>query len=156
MSDCIFEIHQLRQSGFSRVYSNSCCSCFFEPGIIKIGQSSHEIYSNNILNFQESMINLNARTKKVWKLIVCTSCIYIYNIFINIMYYIYIYIYIYQNYFLNIVYGRISSDASGISVILWEVDWISYFSFFLFLEYGVTFVLLHINIIQIFPRFPSS
>ena len=25
--DCIFEIHQLWQSGFSRVYSNSCCCC---------------------------------------------------------------------------------------------------------------------------------
>ena len=25
--DCIFEIHQLWQSGFSRVYSNCCCSC---------------------------------------------------------------------------------------------------------------------------------
>ena len=25
--DCIFEIHQLWQLGFSRVYSNSCCSC---------------------------------------------------------------------------------------------------------------------------------
>ena len=51
MSDCIFEIHQLRQSGFSRVYSNSCCSCSFEAEIIKIGQSSHKMYSNNILNF---------------------------------------------------------------------------------------------------------
>ncbi len=40
MSDCIFEIHQLWQSGFSRVYSNCCCSCLFEPEIIKIGQSS--------------------------------------------------------------------------------------------------------------------
>ena len=30
VSDCIFEIHQLWQSGFSRVYSNSCCSCSFE------------------------------------------------------------------------------------------------------------------------------
>ena len=29
--DCIFEIHQLWQSGFSRVYSNSCCICSFEP-----------------------------------------------------------------------------------------------------------------------------
>ena len=29
MSDCIFEIHQLWQSGFSRVYSNFCCSCWF-------------------------------------------------------------------------------------------------------------------------------
>ena len=51
--DCIFEIHQLWQSGFSRVYSNSCCSCSFEPEIIKIGQSSHKMYSNNIQNFQE-------------------------------------------------------------------------------------------------------
>ena len=25
--DCIFEIHQLWQSGFSRVYSNRCCNC---------------------------------------------------------------------------------------------------------------------------------
>ena len=29
VSDCIFEIHQLWQSGFSRVYSNCCCSCSF-------------------------------------------------------------------------------------------------------------------------------
>ena len=28
--DCIFEIHHLWQSGFSRVYSNCCCSCSFE------------------------------------------------------------------------------------------------------------------------------
>ena len=34
---CIFEIHQLWQSGFSRVYYNCCCSCLFEPEIIKIG-----------------------------------------------------------------------------------------------------------------------
>ena len=40
-----------------------CCSCSFEPEIIKIGQSSHKMYSNNILNFQESTI-LNACTKK--------------------------------------------------------------------------------------------
>ena len=33
--DCIFEIHQLWQSGFSRVYSNCCCSCWFEAEIIK-------------------------------------------------------------------------------------------------------------------------
>ena len=51
-SDCIFEIHQLWQSDFSRVYSNCCCSCSFKPEIIKIGQSSHKMYSNNILNFQ--------------------------------------------------------------------------------------------------------
>ena len=42
-----------------RVYSNCCCSCSFETEIIKIGQ-----YSNNTLNFQESMTILNASTKK--------------------------------------------------------------------------------------------
>ena len=36
-SDCIFEIYQLWQSGFSRVYSNCCCSYSFEVEIIKIG-----------------------------------------------------------------------------------------------------------------------
>ena len=34
--DCIFEIQQLWQSGFSRVYSNCCCSCSFEAEIIKL------------------------------------------------------------------------------------------------------------------------
>ena len=48
--DCIFEIDQLWQSGF-------------------IGQSSHKMYSNNIVNFQVSTTILNACTKKVWKLI---------------------------------------------------------------------------------------
>ena len=62
--DCIFEIHQLWQSGFSRAYSNSYCSCSFEAEIIKIDQSSHNMYSNNILNFQESTTILNACTKK--------------------------------------------------------------------------------------------
>ena len=65
--DCIFEILQLWQSGFSRLYSNFCCSCSFEPEIIKIGQSSYKKYSNNILYFQESMTILNACTKNVWK-----------------------------------------------------------------------------------------
>ena len=61
--DCIFEIHQLWQSGFIRVYSNCCCSCSFDPEIIKIGQSSHKMYSNNILNFQEYTKILNACKK---------------------------------------------------------------------------------------------
>ena len=52
--ECIFEIHQLWQSGFSRVYSNCCCSCSFEPEIIKISQPCYKMYSNNILNFQDS------------------------------------------------------------------------------------------------------
>ena len=62
--DCIFEIDHLWQSGFSRVYSSCCCSCSFEPEIIKSGQSSHKMYSNKILNLQESTIILNAPTKK--------------------------------------------------------------------------------------------
>ena len=78
VSDCISEIHQLWQSGFSKVYSNCCCSCSFKPEIIKIGQSSHEMYSNNILNFQESPTILNAYTKKVWKNIEYTTHTYIY------------------------------------------------------------------------------
>ena len=67
-SDCIFEIHQQWKSGFSRVYSNCCCSCSFKPEIIKIGQSFYKMYSNKILNFQESTTILNAYTK-VWILI---------------------------------------------------------------------------------------
>ena len=86
--DCIFEIHQLWQSGFSRVYSNCCCSCSFEAEIIKIGQLSHKMCSNNIVNFQESMTILNACTKNVWKLIECTT-------YLMPKLYIYIYIYIY-------------------------------------------------------------
>ena len=63
--DWIFEIHQLWQSGLSRVYSDSCCSCLFEPEIIKIGQSSHKRYSNNLLNNQESTTILNACAKSL-------------------------------------------------------------------------------------------
>ena len=62
VSDCIFEIHQLWQSGFSRVRSNCCCSCWFEPEIIKIGQSSHQMYINNILNFQ----GFSLESEKSW------------------------------------------------------------------------------------------
>ena len=62
--DCILEIHQLWQSGFSRVYSNCYCSCSFEAEIIKIGQSSHKMYCNSIGNFQESATILNTCTKK--------------------------------------------------------------------------------------------
>ena len=74
VSDCIFEIPQLWQSGFSRVYSNCCFSCLFKPEIIKIGKSSHKMYSNNILNFQKSTTILHAGTcKKVWKPIEYTT-----------------------------------------------------------------------------------
>ena len=61
-----FEIHQLWQSGFWRVYFNCCCSCSFEPEIIKIGQSSQKMYSNNKPNFQESTTILNVCTKTIW------------------------------------------------------------------------------------------
>ena len=67
--DCIFEIHQLWQSGFSRVYSNCYCRCSFEAEIIRIGRSSHKMYSNNILKFQESTPILNAGTKNFWNLL---------------------------------------------------------------------------------------
>ena len=73
VSDCIFKIHQLWQSGFSRVYFNSCCSCSFKPETIQIGQSSHKMYSNNIVIFQVSTTILNACTKKVWKPIECIA-----------------------------------------------------------------------------------
>ena len=62
--DNIFETHQLWQSGFSRVYTNSCYIYLFEPEIIKIGPPSHKLYSNNIVNFQVSLAILNACTKK--------------------------------------------------------------------------------------------
>ena len=77
--DYIFEIHQLRQSGFNRVYSNCWCSCSFEPEILKIGQSSHKIYSNNIVNFQESTTILNACTKKSGNLLNAPRILNIYD-----------------------------------------------------------------------------
>ena len=61
---CIFKIHQQWQIGFSRVYSNSFSSCSFELEIIKIGQSSYKMYSNDILNFQDSTAILDPCTKK--------------------------------------------------------------------------------------------
>ena len=47
-----------------RVYSNCCCSCSFEAEIIKNGQSSHKMYSNSMVNFQEFTTISNAYTKK--------------------------------------------------------------------------------------------
>ena len=73
--DSIFEIHQLWLSGFSRVYSNFCCSCSFEPEVINIDQLSHKMYSNKIVNFQESTTILNACIK-IWNLIECTTYIF--------------------------------------------------------------------------------
>ena len=57
--------------------SYSLCSCSFEPEIIKIAQSCHKMYSNNILKFQESTTCLNACTKKFGTLL-NSPYIYIY------------------------------------------------------------------------------
>ena len=86
VADCIFEIDQLWQSVFSRVYSNCFCGSSFETEIIKIGQSSHMTYSNNILNFQESTTILNSLTKKSLK----TYRMHLVYIYIYICIYIYI------------------------------------------------------------------
>ena len=61
------------------MHSISCCSCSLEHEIIRIGQSSHKTYSNNIVNFQESTTILNTHTKKVSKLIVGASYILLYT-----------------------------------------------------------------------------
>ena len=60
------------------MYSNCYCSCSLEAEIIKIGPSSHKMYSKKILNFQESTKILNACTKTVWNLIEGNKYIYIY------------------------------------------------------------------------------
>ena len=60
--DCIFEIHQLCQSVFSRLYSNYCCSSSFEPEIIRIGLSSHDMYTK----FSRVYDNFKCLYKKVW------------------------------------------------------------------------------------------
>ena len=75
------------------VYSNCYCSCSFEAEIIKISQSSHKMYSNNIVNFQEPTPILNACTKEVWKPIEGSSYViksnktksHIFNIYIYIL-----------------------------------------------------------------------
>ena len=90
------------QSGFSRVYSNSCCSCSFEP---EISQSSHKMYSNNILNFQESMTILNACKKGLetyW------------------MHHVYIYIYIYIYILSSTVVSLLSSVARHAGCSNWD------------------------------------
>ena len=111
--DCLFEFPQVWQSGLSRVHSNSCCSCWFEPEILIISQSYHKMYSNNILNFQESATNLNPVQKSLetyWIHHVRRFSFFFFQffsgfsqdskvhnsaIYIYICIYIYIYIYIY-------------------------------------------------------------
>ena len=103
--DCIFEIHELWQSGCIPIVGCiPIAAVAFESEILKIGQSSHKMYSNNILNFQESTTILNACTEKVGKLIEGTTYICI-NTYIHIYMYIhthkhicmYTHIYMYKN-----------------------------------------------------------
>ena len=63
--NCIFK--------FTSCAIQALVECFPIPEIIKISQSSHKMYSNNILNFQESTTILNVCTKKVWTLIECST-----------------------------------------------------------------------------------
>ena len=51
------------QEGQKAVWNIQYVSVEFFPSL-NIVQSSHEMYSNNILNFQESTRMLNAHTKK--------------------------------------------------------------------------------------------
>ena len=55
-------VNEFRHSLFHLL--NCLITAAFGWEIIKIGQSSHDMYSNSILNFQESMTILNACTKK--------------------------------------------------------------------------------------------
>ena len=84
LSDYIFEIYQaVTTQAFSRVYSNCCCRCSFESEIIKIGQSSHKVYSNNILN-SRVYDNFKCPSKKSLETY-CMHLVYIYVQFICIL-----------------------------------------------------------------------
>ena len=116
--ECIREIHQLWQSGFSRVYSNSCCSCWFEPEIIIIGQSSHKMYSNNLLNLQASTTISNACTKKSGILL---NAPYIYKIFeIPLNFYIIILITIIQWYWLHQFFWLSCPQSRSSTALAWD------------------------------------
>ena len=98
------------------MYSNCCCSCSFEPEIIKIGQSSAKMHSNNIVDFQESTTILNARTIKsgnflnapriyihihAYRYLSMYICIYMHT-YIYIYMYIYIYIYMFRHTYIHL------------------------------------------------------
>ena len=65
--DCIFEIHQLWQSGFSRVYSNYCCSCSFEPEIIKLASHLINICLVHSIRFQTFFVEAFKIVVDSWK-----------------------------------------------------------------------------------------
>ena len=100
--ECIFEIHQLWQSGFSRVYSNSCCS--FKAEIIKIGQSSHKMNSNNILNFQDNF-----------------KCLYTKSLETYWMHLVYIYIYIYTQSAMGQLMSKFWNNENDTNISLYQI-----------------------------------
>ena len=102
VSDCIFKIHQLWRSGICSVYFNCCCRCSFEPEIIKIDQSSHEMYSNNILNF-----------KCTYEKCLETYCMEL----------VYIYIYIINEKFAGIIFKRAETHFQEKVVVAKVQDW---------------------------------
>ena len=109
--------------GFSRVYSNCCCSCSFAPEIIKISQSSHKMYSNKILIFQVSMTILKCLYKKsletYWRH--HTHILYIY---IYIYIYVYIYIYIYKFvYIFILLFSEIQSPKGHLNWYIKLIFW---------------------------------
>ena len=71
--DCIFEIHQLWQSGFSIVYSNCCCSCSFEAEIIKLVSHLIRCIAITYWIFKSLQQFWMPVQKKVWKLIEGTT-----------------------------------------------------------------------------------
>ena len=77
------------------MYSNCCWSCSFEPEIIKIGESSHKMYSNNIVNFQKSTTILNAILKKSGNLLKAPRVYVLTHTYIYMYICVSIYIYIY-------------------------------------------------------------
>ena len=71
---------------------------------IRIGQSSHKMYSNNILNVQESTTILNAHPKKCLE----TYRMHLVSIYLSTCVYecVYIYIYIYRQLYIYIYRER--------------------------------------------------
>ena len=94
------------------MYSNSGCSCSFEPEIIKTGLSSHKMYSNSIVNFQVSTTILNACTKKSGNLL-NSPRIYIYIYICTHIKFAYIHIYIYMCSWCNIFH--VGNGYGGLS-----------------------------------------
>ena len=82
--DCIFEIHQLWQSGISRVYSNCCCSWWFEAEIIKIGYHLIKCIAITYWIFKRLRQLFMPIRKKSGNFIVCTSDIFVWRLLVMV------------------------------------------------------------------------